>query len=374
MPDHKLHVISFDIPDPPDYGGVIDVFYKLVYLHHAGVRIILHCFEYGRTHSAFLESICDKVYYYPRKTGMKSQLGIKPYIVNSRRSDLLLKRLIDDDYPILFEGLHTCYLIGHPLLKSRFKAYRESNIEHHYYYHLFKAENNIFRKLFFYMESLRLKLFEKHLKNARVLMAVSKDDFEYLKGRFPGNSVLYLPSFHPNNQLDSLPGMGDFILYHGNLEVAENLNAAMYLIRNVFSKTNHKVIIAGKNPDQKLISLASAYNNIQIIANPDQEKMMNLVKNAHIHVLITFQATGLKLKLLNTLFQGRSCIVNPEMVAGTGLEHLCEMTTDSEEILRKIDELFKREFNNEEIENRAKVLLNNYSNSLNISRLIDAIF
>ncbi len=29
MPDKYLHIISFDIPYPPNYGGVIDVFYKL---------------------------------------------------------------------------------------------------------------------------------------------------------------------------------------------------------------------------------------------------------------------------------------------------------------------------------------------------------
>jgi hypothetical protein len=46
--EKHLHIISFDVPYPANYGGVIDVFYKLKNLHKAGVKIILHCFEYGR--------------------------------------------------------------------------------------------------------------------------------------------------------------------------------------------------------------------------------------------------------------------------------------------------------------------------------------
>ena len=52
MPDKHLHIVSFDIPYPPNYGGVIDVYYKLKALHRKGVKIILHCFEYpGRARS-----------------------------------------------------------------------------------------------------------------------------------------------------------------------------------------------------------------------------------------------------------------------------------------------------------------------------------
>ena len=44
MPLKKLHIISFDNPYPPVYGGVIDVFYKIKDLHAEGYEIYLHCF------------------------------------------------------------------------------------------------------------------------------------------------------------------------------------------------------------------------------------------------------------------------------------------------------------------------------------------
>ena len=64
-----LHIISFDIPYPANYGGVIDVFHKIRCLNLSGVKVILHCFEYGgKKCSAELESMCEKVYYYKRNT------------------------------------------------------------------------------------------------------------------------------------------------------------------------------------------------------------------------------------------------------------------------------------------------------------------
>ena len=94
MPDRVLHVVAFDIPYPPNYGGVIDVYYKLKALHRKGIRIILHAYEYpGRERSDKLHDYCEEVHYYPRLVGFRSALSTKPYIVASRKSDQLLKNL-----------------------------------------------------------------------------------------------------------------------------------------------------------------------------------------------------------------------------------------------------------------------------------------
>jgi len=38
MSDLHIHIISFDIPFPANYGGVIDVFYKAKALTDSGVK------------------------------------------------------------------------------------------------------------------------------------------------------------------------------------------------------------------------------------------------------------------------------------------------------------------------------------------------
>jgi hypothetical protein len=129
----SLHIVSFDVPYPPDYGGVTDVYWKLYWLHQAGVKIVLHCFTYGRPPRKELEELCMKVYYYPRRTGVVSNLSLLPYTVRSRISRELLGNLTADEAPVLFEVLHTCYFMQDKRLAGRKRIYRHSNIEHDYY-------------------------------------------------------------------------------------------------------------------------------------------------------------------------------------------------------------------------------------------------
>ncbi len=374
MPEKHLHIISFDVPWPANYGGVIDVYYKLVALKKAGVKIHLHCFDYGRGGAHQLEQYCEDVNYYPRKTGVAHNLSLIPYIVNSRKSEELIENLLKDDYPILFEGLHSCFYLKDQRLRDRFKIYRESNIEHHYYYHLFKAEKNPLKKIFFLAESYRLKRFQHILQKADLMLVVSQSDTDYLKHQFPGKKVVYLPSFHPNDDFTVIPGKGDYIFYHGKLSVTENYNAAEYLINNIFNTSPHKLIIAGMDPPEHLVKLCKLHNNVQLIINPEDDEMFSLIQNAQANILITFQATGLKLKLLNTLFKGRFCIVNPEMVQGTGLEQLCLTGKSPQELKAIISEVFDVPFDISEVEKRKQLLEKNYSNSMNAGRLISLVF
>ena len=67
--EKHLHVVSFDVPFPANYGGIIDVFYRIKTLSESGVKIHLHCFEYSRNRirPKELEDICFSVDYYQRK-------------------------------------------------------------------------------------------------------------------------------------------------------------------------------------------------------------------------------------------------------------------------------------------------------------------
>jgi len=365
-----LHIVSFDVPWPPNYGGVIDVFYKIRALHAAGVAIRLHCFDYGRGPARELESLCEKVYYYPRKSGISRHLTLLPYIVASRRSEELERNLLADDAPILFEGLHTCALLNNPGFKGRFLIYRESNIEHHYYQHLSRAEKNPLKKAFFLIESVRLKHFQRILRHASLMLAVSADDAGYLSRAFPGSQVEHLPSFHRDDTTDILAGRGTYALYHGKLSVPENLRAAEYLIRQVWNDGLPELIISGLNPPPQLIRQASGHSNIRVIPNPSEEEMFRLVREAHVNIMVTFQPTGLKLKLLNALFHGRFCVINPEMASGTSLGGLCTVEGTPDGLRQAVTRLFAEEFTPSMVRHREQLLQEGYSNRENCRRLL----
>ncbi|HEX7412573.1 MAG TPA: glycosyltransferase family 1 protein, partial [Bacteroidia bacterium] len=367
--DKHLHIISFDVPYPANYGGVIDVFYKLKNLHKAGVKITLHCFEYGRGEQKELEKYCDKVYYYKRDTSFINQLSSVPFIIKSRNAELLIKNLLIDEHPILFEGLHTCYFLNDKRLANRFKIYRESNIEHDYYAHLAKSERNLVKKLYFNLEANKLRSFQKQLEYADVMLVVSTADRDYLQQQFPNKKVVYLPSFHAFDEVKIKEGKGDYVLYNGNLQVAENIKAVEYLIKNVFSKIKHPVIIAGLNPSAEIYNWVKSFTNIQIKANPSEAEMQALIEDAQIHCLFTHQATGLKLKLLNVLFSGRFCICNENMLVGTGLQNACLVKNTSCEMIEAINNTFQKEFTTDLI-NLRKQALQAFDNSGKTQQLI----
>jgi hypothetical protein len=370
----KLNIVSINIPYPANYGGVIDIYYKIKALHDCGVKIILHCFEYERPRAPELEAVCEEVHYYRRRTGMLSNLSLLPYNVYSRKDKCLIDNLLKNDHPILFEGLHTCYYLNDSRLKDRFKIFRECNIEHDYYREIGKAERNLLKKCFFYIEAQRFKRYQKQVAKADLMVAVSRTDTSYLQKEFPSNKVEFVPCFHGNDTISSTAGQSDFLLYHGKLSVKENEKAALYLIENIFNKLpSYCCVIAGMNPSATLLKAAARYSHIRIEANPSVEQINELICSAQINLLVTFQGTGLKLKLLNSLFTGRHVVVNPLMLAGSGLDELCHIADTSEQMIQKCLELMQIPFSSEMMVKRQNLLFPDFSNEYQAKRLINFI-
>ncbi len=374
MPEKHLHIVSFSIPYPPNYGGVIDVYYKLAALHKTGVKVHLHCFEYDRDPAPELDAICYKVFYYQRKTGVSSASSIKPYIVQSRQSEALINRLSEDEHPVLFEGLHSCYFLDDIRIAHKTKIYRESNIEHQYYYNLFKATRKPGPKMYYLVEAFKLKLYQKVLNNADVMLVVSESDTRYLKEKFPTKNIIHLPSFHANDNIEGMQGSGEYLLYHGNLSVAENIKAAIYITENIAAHSKLPVVIAGLNPDEELKNIINNSENITLVPNPSHAEMTRLITEAHSHLMITFQATGLKLKLLNTIYQGRHIVANKAMFNGTVIGKLVHRAENTQEYIKQINAVAERPFTKEDILERKSILNGFYSNTNNAQKLVNIIF
>lgn len=364
--EKHLHIVSFDIPYPANYGGVIDVFFRIKALSQRGVKIHLHCFEYGREHSEYLESFCYSVNYYKRNTKVTKLLNQLPYIVCSRDSDELLDNLRKDNYPILLEGLHCCKLLMNEDIQKRNVIVRTHNVEHEHYNHLAKAEVDAKKKIYLKQEVNKLKDFENILNKAKAILAISQNDKDYFSQKY--KNVYMLTAYNAYTEVDILEGSSDYVLYHGNLSVAENYSAAEYLVET-FKKIDVKLKVAGMNPPQHLVKMIEEVPNVELIDSPNDQTLFDLIRHAHINILVTEQATGLKLKLLNTLFNGRYCLVNDKMVEGLDVNGLCYIVNDQNAIRFAVGELMPRRFDAHQIERRRK----NMKNFYNIEEATDTI-
>jgi hypothetical protein len=350
---------------------VIDIYYKIKALSSLGTEIILHCYQYGRERSRELEELCSEVHYYDRDKGMKYFFNSRPYIVNTRSDENLLSRLLKDNHPVLFEGIHTSFFAAHPGLAGRTMVLRAHNIEHEYYKGLARAEKNLSKRVFYLTEAIKLGRYEKTLPGELIIAAISDTDADYFRKRF--SRVFHLPPFHAYEKLNCQPGVGDYLLFHGDLSVPENIASVIYLVKNIFGKISYKVVIAGKNPQPDLINYIKRFSNIRLEANPSENEMNNLIRNAQINILHTFQASGIKLKLISALFNGRHCLVNPEIIHGSGLDDLCYVIKDSQDAINLIPRLMDMSLEIDEIDQRRTILSEKYSNLKNARILLDII-
>lgn len=370
--DKNLHIVCFQPPYPPDFGGLIDVFFKLVALSNAGVKIHLHCFTENDREFSELKKYCTEIHYYPRIKGLRSLSFSLPYIVASRRGPALLQRLQQDSHPILLEGIHCSFLLNDPRFTDRNVLLRLHNVEHIYYRKLLSGTPSLPRRVYYAYESWVLKKYERKIAGRpAMILTMSKDDLAYYRRLLGAANLAWLPAFCGFTKLNSeRHNAGSYCIYHGNLSVAENEKAVLWLIRKVFYDLTVPFVVAGKSPSRRLRKQAARFG-IRLIADPSEEQMQTLIAGASCHVLPSFNATGVKLKLIHALFSGRHCITNTAGVSGSGLEECCHIADTDAEFRRLIQELHPLPLTAREAAEREKILLQIFDPAVNARRIVE---
>jgi len=347
------------------------MFEKIVALKKSGIKIHLHYFKYGdRGNNDELKKYCESIYPYERKLGTKALRPGVPYIVSSRTHQDLVINLQKDDFPILVEGIHCTGILDSFEGQKRKILVRLHNDESAYYKKLSESEKRLFQKIFFWKESNLLKRYQSHLPQNCLYACISGADIDIFREKYHIRNIDLLPAFVAWHEIKSLEGAGNFCLYHGNLSVAENEKAACWLLDKVFTRIKLPLVIAGKNPSKRLSKLAHLCQHTCLVANPSEKEMNDLVQKAHINVLPSFNTTGVKLKLIHALFEGRHCIVNDAAVKGSELEPACHISNSADNIASVILQLYHQPFTEEEIHLRKRILYNTYNNAKNAEKII----
>lgn len=374
MQSNYLNIVCFDVPYPADYGGAIEEFYKLKSLAELGVKIHLHCFIYRENKPQYeLEKYCEQVNYYKRNTSLFNVFSRLPYIVKSRMNQDLLENLLKNDYPILFDGTHSTGFANHPSLKNKKKIIRFHNIEWIYYNTLFRSAIKPVEQLFFYTEYKKLRKYDTLLQNANHFSCLSETDIEYYSAKYDASRTSLEFVFHEHESVKCLTGRGTYILYHGNLSVLDNYMLLVDLLNGDLKECAYPIVIAGKNPAPILKELVEKRNNIQLVENPSDEELLSLIQNAQICLALAQNPSGIKLKLINSLFLGRFVFSNEQAFAGSGLEKvIIDVSSGISNDL--LDTYMQQEFSESIITQRKQLLMEKYNNRKNAIQLIKHIF
>ena len=366
MKNKIIQIISFDNPYPPNYGGVIDVFYKIKALHALGAEIHLHCFVFKIPDNyEELKSITKEVYFYKSSKNPLLFLSKIPFSIISRNNKDLENNLTKIVAPIIFEGLKTTYLVHKNKLQNHFKILRLHNIEQNYFSGISKSETSIIRKLAYKFESWKYYSYEKNIKRFDKVVSLSHFENDYVNKKYK-NSI-YIPVFHGNNFASELSTFGKYAFYHGDLRMSDNKRAVVFLIKLFLKIPDYYFIIASNNASNFVKGNIGLAKNISYIEIKNQEHLDQLFENAHINVMLSFQESGTKLKLINSLFKSRFCIINSNIVDDEYCKKLCEIAETEKEFIEAIDNLKKQKYLDYE---QRKIILNQIFNDAENAKLI----
>jgi hypothetical protein len=375
--DRHLHIVCLDVPWPADYGGAIDMMNRIMSLKKAGIKIHLHYFSYNKRGTPTeLNQYCETISIYERKKGHKGFSFSLPYIVASRINEELIHQLNQNSFPILLEGLHCTGILPKVNTANRKVVVRMHNEESIYYQELARSEKSLLKKIYFKTESWLIGKYNYHLPNNCTYACVSATDVALLKDKYNLSNASFIPTFPAWQIVKGDEGIGSFCLYHGNLSVPENEEAAKWLLTEVFSKIKKPLVIAGKNPSASLEKLAHQQQHTCLVANPTELEMNDLVMKAHINILPIFNTriTGIRLKLLHALFEGRHCVATEAMVKGTGLEATCHIGNNADAFASIIMQLSNLPFTEDEINLRKQLLGNTYDIDKNTAAFIQHLW
>ncbi|HYC30302.1 MAG TPA: mannosyltransferase, partial [Chitinophagaceae bacterium] len=224
------------------------------------------------------------------------------------------------------------------------------------------------KKLYYHWESRQLQRFYSKIPPQTPFACLSLADKSFLVERFGFLNTSFIPCFIPWQQVTSGEGKGDYCLYHGNMTVAENEGAALWLMKEVFRDLSIPLVIAGNGISMKVQNEAARNRFVRCINNPPMDELGALVKDAQINVLPSLNATGVKLKLVHSLFTGRFCIVNTNGVKGSALENMVCIADNPTAFKSTITELYDRPFLAADKKNR-EALLTVYNNMENAKKL-----
>lgn len=369
----ELHIISFNYPYPPSYGGIIDVYYKIRALSDLGVKIHLHCFvdSIPEKIDPEVKECIENIFFYQKKKNPLLYFSGKPFAAVIRNSEVLIQNLKKTPAPILFEGLQTTSVIEYLKDYKQPLYLRYHNNEAEYYKGLSLSEKNIFKKVIYSIESSKYTGYQKQLlKKFRTIFCLSEK--EYKEVEFYSKNAQLVHIFHGNASVRQLDKKGGYFLFHGDLTTADNKKALNETIDLFKTLPQYQLIVASDRASEDIKKKISVIENISLTPIQTTENLHQLLENAHANILISYQNSGTKVKLFNTLYNSRFIIMNGNITDDPVLTDLCLYGADMNEIRQQVILSAEKEYH--DAEKRKEILEKNHSDKTKAEEIVRIIF
>lgn len=369
----ELHIISFNYPYPPSYGGIIDVYYKVKALSELGIRIHLHCFVdiIPTQIDSEIKDITENVFFYKKRKNPLLYFSSVPFAAAIRNSNALHDKLAAIKAPILFEGLQTTQILDQLKSKGNQRYLRLHNNEAEYYKGLASSEKNFLKRLIYKIEARKYKGYQdKRLKEFKNVFCLSEKEYMEVQNHSQNAKLVHI--FHGNQSVRTLSPKGDYFLFHGDLSISDNKKALDETIDLFKGFPEYKLVVASDRASEDTRRKIDPIGNISLVPIETTENLHHLFENAHANILLSYQKSGTKVKLFNALYNSRHIIINENITDDDSLVNLCLLGSNTQEIRQHIIEVAEKDYNGNE--SRKAILEKNHSDAAKAEEVMKTIF
>lgn len=200
------------------------------------------------------------------------------------------------------------------------------NIESHMMLRRAKKESNFLKKVYFYLEGLKLEMQErKWCPKFNINITCSKMDTERLFDVVGDVKCVDISNgvdinyFQPTQQ----QLRKNSLIFIGTMNWYPNIEAAEFLLSEIFPSLEEQNIdcsldIIGASPPKSILKYKDMYNRVQIHGFVDD--IRDLIDSAYLYVCPITDGGGTKLKILDAMAMGKAIVAHPIACEGIDLE------------------------------------------------------
>jgi len=351
----KILWLSHLLPFPPQGGGVLQRSANLLKAVASAHEVTLLAFNQKdilRIYDADLnislpaalkamEKICHKVHvidiecdkknFGKLRLALSSLLSRLPYSIRWLTSDsykmALTEMLSNNVYDVIwFDTISLSQYRDDPKAGHALTVLNHHNIESDMMFRRAKKENNLLKKAYYYLESYKLRAYEKReVGNYTINVTCSELDSLRLNSISPGVTTQVVPNgvdttfFTANSDVTPDP---NYLLFIGGMSWYPNRDAMLYFAKEIWPLLKKKVPhihmhVVGEMPAEEMTELAKNDDNYHVYGFVDDIK--SIFYKAGIYVCPISDGGGTKLKILDALAMGKPIVANEIACEGIGV-------------------------------------------------------
>ncbi|KIM02624.1 MAG: hypothetical protein KN64_14640 [Sulfurovum sp. AS07-7] len=389
----KILIIASDFPYPPNHGGRVDVFERIKVLKSLDYQVSLVSTiktQPNKDEMSYMENFIEDNLLIKRRQSIFDLFSCKPYQVTSRNNHKDIKVVLKN---IRNETFDACIVEGHyglDLFESinrscniNKKYLRVHNDERKYFKELAKSTNNILKKIFYYLESIKFSYYEKNFFKKNIIKAclhVSDDEYKIYKNNYQFINHIFLPASVDVNDFKKYTKKNNkTVLFIGSLFMPNNIEGLMWYLKNIHNNLckifqDYNLVIAGNSKGfdvQSFIETLNKFTNIIFYDSP--ENLDDLYLESCVFINPMLSGAGVKLKTINAVKYGLPIVSTEIGNEGTGLihkSHLLVAKNDNDFLQHMIHLLEDESLRNSLVLNAQRFLLENYNQTKNLWGLI----